>query len=187
MNVLEFFHLIRNIWEKRDQLAEMYEKIPDALTKAGQQIEEAGTGCVTVSHYLHGGGGVQFNASAAIATSGNVINEASTKITHVAMVLSTIAVVLDSIKVPVLKMDYVEVLGIKVVKDVAIVKESILKGVADEIREVRSDLNDFGNQLSTAADQLETVSDALDKAGDRVESLGVKLQTGGQRLQEAVA
>jgi hypothetical protein len=109
MEVVEF------VWNNRQRILDLIERLPDLLQETGQNIESAGQSAVKTSLFLKGGDDVETNASDLSSKAAVALTRAYEEIKDVAEMMAKIGDEMDDIRIPTFEPEYREVLGLKVI------------------------------------------------------------------------
>ena len=150
-----FFGVLKLIWDRRDDLARLIEKLPELLHDAGEGIETAGDTSRIFGQYLRGGQNAPVNARQIMTQTANYFEGGRTVVRKAARVIGQAADILGAIQVPVLQVDN-DVIDLgamgrwSVVKSISVENKRLLQPASDLLDDGSTQLNNLGQNLKVS-------------------------------------
>ncbi len=176
--------VVNLVWDNRDQIMELIERLPELLRETGDSIESAGSSAMNASAFLTGSrDDDSLSAKAMSDLAASALDRCYTQLQGVSSVMDKVGVELDELRIPTLEPTYTEVLGMNVVSGVEMGELQLLDNVAGRLKGGSDSLEEIGQDLKNVADQLRKLGGALNEAGGDLNNVGVKLQQSGNTLR----
>jgi hypothetical protein len=179
----EFINVLGFIWERRQALLVLLEKIPDAMRITGAGMEAAGQGAIQAGRALKGGNGTQPDALDALEATAAALTQCYQQIELVAGHIKDAGNDIGSVKVPTVEPTYAMVAGFKVVNGLEATDKALFGNIATALKDGADELEEVSDSLHDAATQLRRLKQAIEGAGGNLNTVGAKLKDGGQALK----
>lgn len=176
--------VVNLVWDNREQIMDLIERLPELLRETGDSIESAGASAMNASAFLTGSHDDDaLSAKAMSDLAASALDRCYTQLQGVSRVMDKVGVELDELRIPTLEPSYTEVLGMNVVSGVEMGESPLLDNVADRLKGGSDSLEEIGKDLKNVANQLRKLGGALNEAGGDLNNVGVKLQQSGNTLR----
>ena len=178
MEVVEF------VWENRDHIMELIERLPQILKETGDNIESAGNSAMKTSLFLAGGKGHETNASDLSDKAALALGRAYEEIQEVAKVMAVVGEELGDLRIPSIEPEYREVFGAKVIAGLDIGKTNPLATVSTRLSTGSKRLGKLSDEMEDVSASLKKLSGVLTDVGGDLHEMGLKLTHSGKTLTQ---
>jgi methyl-accepting chemotaxis protein len=181
------FHLIKLIWEHRQAISVMIEKLPGTLRDTGQNVEQAGKWAITASELLK-------NDDPNVMTFSQLLNLLSTNLGNIETKLREVTTHLDDVSSFIGQIQIPNIVPTQEHLDLIVWQGNVVTGITMNnvcpFYQVKAKIDQTSNELKGTADQLDSVADYLISlenfaitTASHAENIGKALEDGGQKLQ----
>ena len=175
--------VVNLVWNNRERIIDLVERLPELLSETGDNIEAAGTSAVKASVFLAGGGKDEMNAGDLSAMAADALDRCYKELRTVSRAMDKIGGEIDDIRIPRIEPTYTKIGRIKVINGIDIGEHPIVDNAADRLKDGSDRIQEIGNDLKTVAKNLRQLGVSLTDTGSDLNSVGLKLQQSGQTLR----
>lgn len=178
----KMMEVVNLVWNNREKIMDLIERLPQILQDTGDGIESAGVGALNASSLLLGTKekpGAQKIAEMAA----DALDRCQVEIEKAAEIMSHFGEEIDDIRIPSLKPEYKEVMGFNVITGLDMGENKLVDNAADRLKGGSDRLEDIGKDLKAVAGHLRELGGTLTDTGEGLNNVGEKLKESGGTLR----
>lgn len=175
--------VVNLVWNNRDKILDLVERLPELLNETGNTIESAGESAIKASVFLTGGKDDTPSAGELSKLAATALERCYKEIQDVARVMDRFGQELDDIRIPSVQPKYTEVMGIDVISGIDFGESELFDNAANRLKNGSDRLTEVGNDLRNVAKHLRSLGGALTETGNDLNNVGTKLTQSGQTLR----
>ena len=179
----KLLEVVNLVWNNRDKIMDLVERLPELLDETGNTIESAGESAMNAAVFLTGGKDDTPSAGEVSEMAAKALDGCYRELRSVSRMLDRFGKELDDIRIPSLEPKYVEVMGIDVIGGLDFGESELFDNAADRLKGGSDRLDDISNDLRNVAKHLRNLGGALTDTGNDLNNVGVKLTQSGQTLR----
>ena len=183
LDMEKVIEVVNLVWNNRDKIMDLVERLPELLDETGNTIESAGESAMKASLFLTGGKGDTPSAGELSQLAATALERCHKEIQDVARVMDRFGQELDDIRIPSVQPKYTEVMGIDVISGIDFGESELFDNAANRLKNGSDRLNQVGTDLRNVAKHLRSLGGALTETGNDLNNVGVKLTQSGQTLR----
>lgn len=183
LDMEKLLEVVNLVWNNRDKIMDLVEKLPGLLEETGNTIESAGESAVNASVFLTGGKDDTPSAGELSEMAAKALDSCYREIRSAARIMDHFGKELDDIRIPSLEPKYVEVMGMDVIGGLDFGESQLFDNAADRLKSGSDRLDEIGSDLRNVAKHLRNLGGALTDTGKDLNNVGVKLTQSGQTLR----
>lgn len=171
------------VWNHREQISDLIERLPTLLNETGNNIEAAGASAVKASAFLTGKGTKDGGVKHMAAVAAEALDDGQRELGEVAEMLGRIGEELDRINIPNISPKFTNVAGFNVMSGLDIGHNALFDDVTDRMKGGSDRLTAMSKNLQTVSVQLREMGDLLQGMGGDLDRVGGQLQNSGKTLK----
>lgn len=171
------------VWNNRDKILDLVERLPELLNETGNTIESAGESAIKASAFLTGGKDDTPSAGELSQLAATALERCFKEIQDVARVMDRFGQELDDIRIPSIQPKFTEVMGVDVISGIDFGEAELFDNAAARLKHGSDRLTEVGNDLRNVAKHLRSLGGALTETGNDLNNVGTKLTQSGQTLR----
>lgn len=174
--------VVNLVWNNRERIMQLVERLPELLRETGESIESAGASALSASALLVGNKetpGVDDIAGLAASA----LERAQGEIQTVAQAMDRIGREIDDVRIPSVKAKYTDVMGYRLISGLDIGESQMVDDAAKRLKGGSDRLEEIGKDLRAVAQHLRELGTAITKAGDDLNGVGTQLKESGATLR----
>lgn len=178
----KMMEVVNLVWNNREKIMDLIERLPQILKDTGDGIESAGDGALNASALLLGTNekpGAQKIAELAA----DALDRCQVEIDRAAEIMSKFGEEIDDIRIPSLKPEFREVMGFNVITGLDMGENKLVDNAADRMKGGADRLEDIGQDLKNVAAHLRDLGGTLTDTGQGLNNVGEKLKESGGTLR----
>ena len=176
--------VVNLVWNNREKLMDLIERLPEMLENTGTNIESAGDSAVKASLFLMGDPTNQ-SASAGMMSvkAAGALDRCFKEIQAAAKVMESLGEELDAIRIPSVKPKYIELMGNRVIGGIDFDEKGLLDRPAARLKVGSERLEDIGKDLKEVAANMRELGGMLTETGKDLNNVGIQLKKSGSNLR----
>lgn len=175
--------VVNLVWNNREKIMNLIERLPQMLEETGDNIESAGDSAIRASNFLVGDAEGGMSASKMSNLAADALERCFQELQHVATAMEGFGEELDAIKIPSIRPKYVEIMGHQLIGGVDVDEDGLLDAPAKRLKDGSARLADIGQDLSEVAVSMRQLGGMLTDTGRDLNNVGEKLRSSGGTLR----
>lgn len=175
------------IWDNRDKIVDVIERLPQLLNETGQNIETAGASAVKASLFLSGEPNSDKKGANEIAElAASALERCHKELGTVANMLNKVGNEIDDVNIPSFKPKYTEVMNMRVISGLEMGELKLVDQAAEQLRDGSERVHEIAADLQNVANYLRELGGILTDTGGNIHTVGQQLQQSGQTLRSFI-
>ena len=175
--------VVNLVWNNRDRIMDLVERLPELLRETGDNIESAGASAVKASAFLVGGGRNKMSAGDLSEMAADALDRCYSELRTVARAMDKIGEEIDDIRIPSFRAKHTKIAGVRVISGFDIGENPMVDNAAGRLKDGSDRIDAIGKDLRTVAKNLRHLGTALTDTGGDLHNVGLKLQNSGKTLR----
>jgi ABC-type transporter Mla subunit MlaD len=175
--------VVNLVWNNRDRIRDVIERLPGLLRDTGKSIELAGQSAVKASRFLGGKESQEVNAGKLSEQAATALDHCYREMARVAEGIEHVSNEIGTIRIPSFRPRHTEIAGVRVLTGVEMSDNALVENASDRLRSGAGRIAEISRDLETVARNLRQLGGALTETGGDLHTVGTQLQRSGQTLR----